>query len=314
MAIDYLYILAAGHGTRMGNIGEQLPKPLWPIYDRTLVALQIEFAKRFNYKKAFINIHHQREQLENFFARKEMQHITPLYEDELLGIGGAIHNLASCDDIKYKGIALIINCDQFIMFEPDFIERMCDKIIHEECDAVLFGTEVAADSPYNRLKLDGDRLVKVVPAGYEKNYQTYCGSCLINLNKIKPHPGKSDFFKTVINPNIKTVVTPINHLPYWDFGTTQRYWDSIHKILSEAKYDDDSSSLFVKFLLETEALKISKTDRDNHSYNSRFPGILNFSQCRDHSSLCSSAILLNANRTITMRKQGIYWNEQFDPI
>ena len=41
MQLDFAYILAAGKGTRMGEIGKVVPKPLWPIYEKSLLELQV---------------------------------------------------------------------------------------------------------------------------------------------------------------------------------------------------------------------------------------------------------------------------------
>ena len=38
MKVDYGLILAAGFGTRMGDEGRRLPKPLWPIFEENLIS------------------------------------------------------------------------------------------------------------------------------------------------------------------------------------------------------------------------------------------------------------------------------------
>ena len=50
-------ILAAGKGTRMGEIGKVLPKVLWPIYERSLLELQVQYAKSLGIKDIYIKNH-----------------------------------------------------------------------------------------------------------------------------------------------------------------------------------------------------------------------------------------------------------------
>ena len=55
MKIDYCLILAAGFGSRMGEIGKILPKVLWHIFEKSLLELEIEYARSLGIKKIFIN-------------------------------------------------------------------------------------------------------------------------------------------------------------------------------------------------------------------------------------------------------------------
>ena len=56
MKIDYALLLAAGYGTRMGIIGKELPKVLWPVYEKTLLELQVDYLKELGVKNIFLNI------------------------------------------------------------------------------------------------------------------------------------------------------------------------------------------------------------------------------------------------------------------
>ena len=46
MQIDHILILSAGKGTRMGNIGKNLPKVLWPVLSKSLLELQVAYAQK----------------------------------------------------------------------------------------------------------------------------------------------------------------------------------------------------------------------------------------------------------------------------
>ena len=96
MQIDYCLILAAGFGTRMGSIGQKLPKVLWPVFEKSLLELQVAYARSLGAKRVFINLHHMGEEIERFCQdRAAFEDVTYLWErPEILDIGGAVHNLA----------------------------------------------------------------------------------------------------------------------------------------------------------------------------------------------------------------------------
>jgi len=75
MQIDYCLILCAGIGTRMGPIGEVLPKPLWPIFESTILELQIKYAKEMGVKKIFVNGFHQAEIIKEYLEKKKLTDI-----------------------------------------------------------------------------------------------------------------------------------------------------------------------------------------------------------------------------------------------
>lgn len=51
-------ILAAGHGSRMGPFGEEMPKPIVPICNKPLLAYQLEYMKSVGIDEVFIVIGH----------------------------------------------------------------------------------------------------------------------------------------------------------------------------------------------------------------------------------------------------------------
>ncbi|MBF0297535.1 MAG: NTP transferase domain-containing protein [Oligoflexia bacterium] len=126
MEIKRALLLAAGMGTRMGNIGKILPKVLWPVFERTLLELQIKYLKSIGIEEIYINTHHCHEQIKNFVKkhRKEeeeggddeslFKNTFFIHEPTLLDIGGAIHNVASLKQIDYQGFLLVVNSDQFL--------------------------------------------------------------------------------------------------------------------------------------------------------------------------------------------------------
>jgi NDP-sugar pyrophosphorylase family protein len=107
--------MSAGFGTRMGSIGKKLPKVLWPVFEKSIIELQVAYARSLGIDNIYINLHHMGEQIEEFCKSKaSFEGVKFLWEKpEILDIGGAIHNLASQPEVKYKGKLLVLNADQF---------------------------------------------------------------------------------------------------------------------------------------------------------------------------------------------------------
>jgi mannose-1-phosphate guanylyltransferase len=84
MKVDYCLILAAGFGTRMGLIGKSLPKVMWPIFEKTLLETQIIYARKFNPRKIYINVHHQADIVVDYFQKKGIaSDVEFLFEPEI---------------------------------------------------------------------------------------------------------------------------------------------------------------------------------------------------------------------------------------
>jgi len=84
-------ILAAGLGKRMWPITRRLPKPLFPILDKTLLEIAIDTAKRANPQRIVINVHHLAEKIVEFIESRDFGvEIHLSYEPEILGTAGGI--------------------------------------------------------------------------------------------------------------------------------------------------------------------------------------------------------------------------------
>ncbi len=248
MSLNVAYILGAGLGTRMGPVGEKLPKLLWPVFEKSLLELQISYATECGVEKIYLNTHFQADKIENYVKSKKLN-VEIIFEEELLDIGGAVHNLAR--KLDYKGRILILNGDQFLMLSDQTMADFRSK--SENYVASLLGLKVPAESQYNELVVKDDTLVSIEKPSSERDYYTYSGVSIINLDMLKPTVGVSKYFDTVADyKNEDIFVYHPESLEYWDFGTTERYIKSMRKILKE------SPSEFKDFLIRNNALMENK--------------------------------------------------------
>lgn len=267
MPIDFAYILAAGKGTRMGEIGKILPKPLWPIFEKSLLELQVLWCQSLGINKIYVNAHFHADQVQkevNRISKIYGVEIVVLHEDPLLDSGGCIHNLGEQKEIKYRGKFLLVNSDQFYFFSKIDIEKALEVLSSKNTPAVLFSLKVEKSDGYNETILDSAGKLKSIEKQTEKqNYLTYSGLGLIDLEKLSPIHGISKFFETVANYKEKDVyfITP-EKAEYWDFGTSSLYAKNIKKVI-QMKNANESSS-FVKFLETSGALLSTKLEQENY--------------------------------------------------
>ena len=92
-------MLAAGRGTRLGELGRRLPKALVEIGGRPLLGRQLDFLASEGAQRVVINAHHLAEQIVEYVARRAGGlHVSVMVEPELLGTAGGVRNALHCFD------------------------------------------------------------------------------------------------------------------------------------------------------------------------------------------------------------------------
>jgi len=88
------FVLAAGLGTRLRPLTDDLPKPLIPIYQKPLITFALDHLINVDMAKFVINTHKRPELFEDFFCDNEYEghSITLIHEPDLLETGGGIKN------------------------------------------------------------------------------------------------------------------------------------------------------------------------------------------------------------------------------
>lgn len=308
MRIDHCLILAAGFGTRMGAIGQKLPKVLWPVFEKSLLELQVAYARSLGITNIYINLHYMGEQIEEHCKEKSaFEGVTFLWEKpEILDIGGAVHNLAT--QVKYKGKLLILNADQFFYIKKDDLFKYLEP--YSKRPAALFSYWVNSSSGYNALEIDGNRFVKGIVKNADlppaTQVETYTGISYVDLGQLEKVPGVSKFFDSVCPFKTKEIPTILlKNVDYWDFGTVKRYWESCYRILST--YKAQSTHPFLRFLVSERALKTWKINLQQNSYHAKSSGVINLSE-DEISGGEGPSIVLSAQGNQVPLVNTIIWN------
>lgn len=300
MKIDYVLILCAGFGTRMGPIGEVLPKPLWPIFEKSMLKLQIALARRYSPKKIFVNIHHQKDLISNELMGFEDVEI--LYEPEILGSGGAVHNVLNHLGPNERNSNLLYMVgDAFYLLSQSHLENALKKI--DQYRAVLFGMEIpVGDDSYGKLMIQKDLLKGIEKANQLEKYITFSGVGIINLKNLDYEEGNSGFFETVADyKNKKVFIYNPKDCEYWDFGTKERYFLNMFKLLLIR------NSRFKDFCIKHEFIKENKIDFSNGNYNcEKGQNIINL---MSSSGEFSNQSIIMAGPLRKTQGQGLYYKD-----
>ncbi len=87
-------MLAAGLGTRLRPLTEQVPKPLVPVCGVPLLAYSLALAARHGLSDVVVNAHWLAEQVEAWAGEREGCRVAVVTEPELLGTGGGLAAVA----------------------------------------------------------------------------------------------------------------------------------------------------------------------------------------------------------------------------
>jgi mannose-1-phosphate guanylyltransferase len=107
--ITQAFVLAAGRGTRLRPLTEDLPKPLIPIFQKPLITFALDHLINAGAERFVVNTHRRPELFENFFRDNEYEghSVTLVHEPDLLETGGGIKNaeryLGSAPFLTYSG-------------------------------------------------------------------------------------------------------------------------------------------------------------------------------------------------------------------
>lgn len=91
-------ILAAGKGTRLRPLTEQLPKCMVRVQGKPILDHTIEWLKKYKVRDLIINLHHFPRVISDYFGdgKERGVRITYSFEPEVLGTAGAVRKVREC--------------------------------------------------------------------------------------------------------------------------------------------------------------------------------------------------------------------------
>ena len=126
-------ILAAGHGSRMGPFGEEMPKPIVPICNKPLLAYQLEHMRAAGIEEVFIVIGHLGHRISQTIGDGSRFGVKIRYveQQQRLGIAHAVGQLE-----RYVTRPFLLMLGD-IFFEIPDLKRMMDEMEEHAATAVL---------------------------------------------------------------------------------------------------------------------------------------------------------------------------------
>ena len=107
-------ILAAGLGTRMGDLTKDLPKPLLPVKGKLLIDYAFNLIEPLQSKNIFVNTHYHADLIQLHIS-KNYENIKISFEPEILGTGGGIKKIHQND-------LLVLNTDN--LWQAQFTQEI----------------------------------------------------------------------------------------------------------------------------------------------------------------------------------------------
>jgi mannose-1-phosphate guanylyltransferase len=110
--ITQAFVLAAGLGTRLRPLTDELPKPLIPIFQKPLITFSLDHLIATGVNRFVINTHRHPESFQNFFATGVYAGfpVSLVHEADLLETGGGIKNVEG-----------ILRKEPFIVYSGDIL-------------------------------------------------------------------------------------------------------------------------------------------------------------------------------------------------
>jgi NDP-sugar pyrophosphorylase family protein len=165
-------VLAAGYGTRLRPLTDELPKPLMPVANQPLLSLVLRYLCRWQPQRVVVNGHYRARQLHDFLlSSPRAENILFVHEQDILGTGGGIRNAAAWLDGE---LFVTVNSDVLTDLPLDLVIDF-----HREQPRDVLATMVFHDcSRFNSVQVAGQRVVSFDashPAGKQGQRLAYTG-------------------------------------------------------------------------------------------------------------------------------------------
>ena len=169
--IENALILAAGKGTRMWPLTENIPKPLLSICGLPLIERQIQELRKVGVKKLYILIGYQMKELSDYLGKTKFGiDIEYIIQEEQKGTGHAVNQAKNI----IQGNFYCINGD--LIVDSENLERLKEK----ENDLTMMVTNVKDGSNFGVIESMNGRLVSINEKGISGKSTINTGIFLFN--------------------------------------------------------------------------------------------------------------------------------------
>ena len=139
MRITQAFVLAAGLGTRMGEVSQQHPKPLLELGGKAIIDYALDALSAYGCERIIVNIHAHADQMARHLSRRP----SILISDErsaLMGTGGALTHAYKAGRLKAAPF-FTHNCDAIfpinLAARRKILEDLASAFLFDEMDGLL---------------------------------------------------------------------------------------------------------------------------------------------------------------------------------
>jgi len=223
-------IVAAGFGTRLAPLSDELPKPAVPVANRPLAWFALDHLYRSGVRDFVVNTHHLAEPLRDALeplcpadARLELVH-----EPTILGTGGGVRN--AWREPRDEPFVVL---NGKLLFAPDLAAALASHRAHAAL-ATLVLRPLAPGESFAPVEIDAGgrvRRIRGLPASSRADLTPlmFTGLQILDPRAHADLPHSGDIFEGAYQRWLERgeiVAAHVEHAPWRDLGVTVRhYWD-----------------------------------------------------------------------------------------
>jgi mannose-1-phosphate guanylyltransferase len=155
-------VLAAGFGSRLGDIGRVRPKPMLPVLGVPLVRWAVRYLRYHGIREIVVNLHHLGEQIEAELGDGSRDDVAIAYsreEGQILGTGGGLRHARHLIDDGKNSPIVVMNAKLLVDLDLNAVLAAhrdagaeATMVVRPDADAAKWGSQqLAADGRIVRL-------------------------------------------------------------------------------------------------------------------------------------------------------------------
>lgn len=216
-------IMAGGSGTRLRPFSYILPKPLFPVGDKSIVEEIISRFEKIGSNEFYLTVNYKHEMIRYHFdqIQNKTYKVSFVLEDKPLGTAGSLHLLEG----KLKSTFFVSNCD--ILIQQDYSE-IYDYHIKHENEITIVASLKHYNIPYGTLETGEDGALLSIAEKPKLTFKINTGMYILEPHLLKEIPKNTFFHITQLIENVrsrggKIGVFPVSEKSWQDIGEWGEY-------------------------------------------------------------------------------------------